>query len=64
MKMLPIKDSIFFQGCWKPNGEFGECGQSFSTIHIVGGERAKKGEFPYMALIGYKNTAGNGVEVL
>ena len=32
----------------------GECGLRYTSENIVGGELAQPGEFPFMALIGYK----------
>ena len=44
-------------GRWKPDGDKGECGKSISqqdrTGRVVGGRRAKLGQFPWMVLIGY-----------
>ena len=31
-----------------------ECGTRFTQENIIGGELAQPGEFPYMALLGYK----------
>ena len=63
-KLYFLQNSEKLNGCWKPNGEFGECGQRIGGENIVGGKRAKKGDFPYMALIGYESTAESGSEVL
>ena len=52
------------QGCWKPNGEFGECGKRVDSANIVGGKRAKPGDFPYMALIGYGTTTNQKGETV
>ena len=41
-------------GTWKPDGSLGECGYGTKATNIIGGEIAAIGEFPYMALIGYK----------
>lgn len=41
-------------GTWKPLEERGECGTDAISSSIVGGENAKEGEFPYMALLGKK----------
>jgi len=43
-------------GRWLPNPELEECGYSLQSGFIIGGERAKIGEFPFMALLGYENT--------
>ena len=32
-----------------------ECGIGYNTAHIVGGTKAKKGDYPFMALLGYKD---------
>jgi hypothetical protein len=52
-------------GLWKPSGDRKECG---TKLHIrkkrvVGGSRARPGDFPYNALIGYEIDDGdvNGV---
>ena len=47
---MSLEDS----GKWKPNGELGECGSRIQFSNIAGGKRAKLGEFPYMALLGYE----------
>ena len=52
--------SFFFsnlQGTWKPisNDLQEECGIGYNTAHIVGGTKAKKGDYPFMALLGYKD---------
>ena len=41
-------------GTWKPDGGNGECGGDAVASSIVGGKEAKRGEFPYMALLGRK----------
>ena len=53
MKKVP---GFFLQnsGKWKPDGNEGECGTRIQLTNIVGGETAKIGDFPYMALLGYK----------
>ena len=33
----------------------GECGSKYTTENIVGGNTTQPGEFPYMALLGYKS---------
>jgi secreted trypsin-like serine protease len=33
----------------------GECGNRYTVENIVGGELAKPGEFPFIALLGYKD---------
>ena len=41
-------------GLWRPNGAYGydECGLRIKKTNIVGGETAKFGDYPYMALLG------------
>ena len=41
-------------GKWKPDGTKGECGTRATLSNIVGGKRAKLGDYPYMALLGYE----------
>jgi hypothetical protein len=40
-------------GCWIPNASKGECGLRLTAERVVGGEVARLGEFPYVALLGY-----------
>jgi len=40
-------------GCWKPDGAKGECGKRNTLSNIVGGAKAKIGDYPWMALLGY-----------
>lgn len=42
-------------GTWQPDGKKEECGLKTKYSNIVGGESALPGEFPYMALLGYKS---------
>jgi hypothetical protein len=51
-------------GCWKPDGESGKCGLRVELANIVGGTRAKPGDFPYMALIGYGNITNSKGETI
>ena len=44
-------------GTWQPDPNQGECGTNLVSSSIVGGKEAKPGEFPYMALLGFRNTA-------
>merc|ERR1711976_256912 len=46
-------------GKWKPNSKKGECGMRNVISNIVGGKKAKLGDFPYMALLG-KIAQGDG----
>ena len=41
-------------GLWRPSGAYGydECGLRIKKTNIVGGETAKFGDYPYMALLG------------
>ena len=46
--ILNIQD----RGTWKPQASKKECGTSLNSESIVGGERTKFGDFPFMALLG------------
>ena len=46
-------DSDSKSGCWIPNASKGECGLRLTAERVVGGEVARLGEFPYVALLGY-----------
>jgi len=50
-------------GLWQPLDERLECGTKTVTAHIVGGERAKFGEFPWMALLGFDPPHISGSEI-
>ena len=52
----PTLERNFFQetGKWKPNGEKFEGGLNILPNFIIGGSSTSLGEFPYMALLGYK----------
>jgi secreted trypsin-like serine protease len=39
----------------------GECGVKYTNENIIGGTAAKPGEFPYMALLGYKSKENIGI---
>jgi secreted trypsin-like serine protease len=41
-------------GLWRPDPATEECGTRVGSSNIVGGEITKNGDFPYMALIGYR----------
>ena len=41
------------RGDWLPDPDELECGYRTSVGYIIGGETAKRGEFPFTALIGY-----------
>ena len=47
-------------GLWKPNPDFGECGTRIGLANIVGGRRAKIGDFPFMVTLGFKPSWGGG----
>ncbi len=53
-------DNFTFQnlGTWKPDPEFGQCGTNPNTGKVIGGERAKLAEFPFMVLLGYLYPSG------
>jgi len=50
-------------GLWKPNPDFGECGKRLTVSNIVGGRKAKIGEYPWMALLGYNPDSVAGDEI-
>jgi len=50
-------------GLWKPNPDFGECGMRLTVSNIVGGRKAKIGEYPWMALLGYNPDSVAGDEI-
>ena len=50
-------------GLWKPNADFGECGKRNTVSNIVGGRKAKIGEYPWMALLGYNPDSVAGDEI-
>jgi len=43
-----------YSGTWIPTKPGKECGSRLTLNNIIGGENAKLGEFPYMALLGYR----------
>ena len=45
-------------GTWLPRHALGECGLSLDTGFIIGGSQANRGEFPFIALLGYKGQNG------
>jgi len=59
LTMFGVSELAGFEdsGRWKPDGYKGECGKSITqqdrTGRVVGGRRAKLGQFPWMVLIGY-----------
>nr|ACO10356.1 Serine protease easter precursor [Caligus rogercresseyi] len=40
-------------GTWKPRPEKNECGKGTDPIFVIGGQEAKIGGYPFMALLGY-----------
>lgn len=42
-------------GLWLPQRDLQECGLSLDTGYIIGGSTAARGEFPFLALLGYSN---------
>jgi len=50
-------------GLWQPLDERKECGTRTATDHIVGGERAMFGQFPWMALLGFDPPLLPGSEI-
>ena len=40
-------------GKWIPSPKNGECGARLTSETVIGGDEAKLGEFPYIALLGY-----------
>jgi len=54
-KTRTVTTSNKLLGTWKPAGSE-ECGYGLRTTHIVGGQLSKDGDFPFMAIFGYKNT--------
>lgn len=40
-------------GLWQPDGSRGDCGKRLQLSNIVGGKKAKIGDYPWMALLGY-----------
>ena len=50
-------------GLWKPNSTIEECGTRISLTNIVGGTTAKRGDYPFIALIGYDPPQLSGSEI-
>ena len=50
-------------GLWKPDPSFGECGKRNIVYNIGGGRKAKIGEYPWMALLGYDSPNVDGNEI-
>jgi len=48
-------------GLWKPDADNGECGKRNTVSNIVGGRKAKIGEYPWMALLGYAPPGLDGI---
>ena len=47
------------RGDWLPDADNLECGYRTSVGYIIGGETAKRGEFPFTALLGYGGLRGS-----
>jgi len=59
------EEELQSSGKWKPNGYKEECGTRTTLTNIVGGKKAKRGDFPYMALLGYAtftNSEGKSIK--
>ena len=52
---MQLKDLAFQanSGKWIPSPKNGECGARLTSETVIGGDDAKLGEFPYIALLGY-----------
>ena len=50
-------------GLWKPNSDNEECGTRISSSNIVGGITAKRGDYPFIALIGYDPQQISGSDI-
>ena len=57
------KSSNKNSGLWKPNGDKAECGERIGSANIVGGKTAKRGDYPWMALIGYDPPQRSGSDI-
>ena len=44
------------RGDWLPSEAAFECGYRLNVGYIIGGEQAVRGEFPFIALLGYIDT--------
>ena len=44
------------RGDWLPSEAAFECGYRLNVGYIIGGEQAVRGEFPFIALLGYVDT--------
>merc|ERR1711971_307572 len=49
-------------GLWKPYSNKAECGERVGSSNIVGGETAKRGDYPWMALLGFDINTGKKVD--
>ena len=56
------KSSNKNSGLWKPNGAKAECGERVGSANIVGGKTAKRGDYPWMALLGFDINTGKKVD--
>merc|ERR1711971_800211 len=50
-------------GLWKPNSDNEECGTRISLSNIVGGTTAKRGDYPFIALLGYDPQQVSGSDI-
>jgi len=50
-------------GLWKPNSDNEECGTRISLSNIVGGITAKRGDYPFIALLGYDPQQVSGSDI-
>ena len=50
------------RGDWLPSEVDFECGYRLNVGYIIGGEQAVRGEFPFIALLGYVDQVGAGKE--
>jgi len=69
LTMFGVSELVGFEdsGRWKPDGYKGECGKSIThqdrTGRVVGGRKAKLGQFPWMVLIGYDPSSVEGDDI-
>ena len=55
---MPAADAnpLTARGDWLPSEAAFECGYRLNVGYIIGGEQAVRGEFPFIALLGYVDT--------
>ena len=51
-------------GLWKPDPLYGQCGRRNTIPKYGEGRKVKFGEYPFLALLGYKTPNVNGSEIL